>query len=145
MKLERVFNLSAYTESYTAERFGYKEQYVPSDEVIGNLEYLHDNITIPLLGVLKGDLHCSSGYRCERTNTAVKGSKTSQHVYGQACDYKYFEKGKLRSDILLKAFLNLSINFDQCIKEFGDDSNPAWIHISLKKEGTNRKQILRIK
>jgi hypothetical protein len=28
------------------------------------------------------------------------------------------------------------------IWEFGTDEEPAWIHVSIKRDGTNRKQIL---
>ncbi len=31
-------------------------------------------------------LHINSGYRCEAHNTAIKGSKNSQHILGQAVD-----------------------------------------------------------
>jgi hypothetical protein len=30
------------------------------------------------------------------------------------------------------------------IWEYGDDMNPAWVHVSYRGRGNNRKQLLRI-
>ena len=37
------------------------------------------------------------------------------------------------------------MEFDQLIWEFGTDLEPAWVHVSIKKDGKNRKQIIRVK
>ena len=149
--LSKEFDLSAYTRSYLAERHGYKEQYIPSDEIVDNLEFLHNEITVPLLENpnLPGLLYSTSGYRCDRVNIAAKGSKTSDHTKGFANDYEYYEKNSKGKWIecnkkLITEFLKMEIEFDQCIKEFGSDEAPAWIHIS-KRKSSNRKQVLRIK
>jgi hypothetical protein len=39
-------------------------------------------------------------------------------------------------------YIKNNLDFDQLIWEFGTDKNPAWIHVSYRKNG-NRKQILR--
>ena len=36
-----------------------------------------------------------------------------------------------------------SLEFDQLIWEFGTSDNPAWVHVSLRSDGKNRKQVLR--
>ena len=35
------------------------------------------------------------------------------------------------------------LDFDQLIWEFGTDENPDWVHVSFKKEGRNRMQVLK--
>jgi len=145
--LNQKFDLATYLHSDNAERYGYKEQFQPSESVIDNLENLHEKIIIKLLQSkeLTGTFICSSAYRCERLNKAIKGSSSSQHVKGEAIDLKYIENGKIENMKLYNEIISTIQNYDQLIKEFGQDTNPAWIHISLKKEGNNRKQILRIK
>jgi hypothetical protein len=39
-------------------------------------------------------------------------------------------------------FIRNNLTFDQLIWEEGDDSQPAWIHVSYR-EGNNRNQVLR--
>ena len=40
-------------------------------------------------------------------------------------------------------FIKKNLEWDQMIWEFGDDENPAWVHVSFKEGGKNRKQIKR--
>lgn len=40
-------------------------------------------------------------------------------------------------------FIRSNVDFDQLIWEFGDDANPAWIHVSYKSEEKNRKNVLK--
>ena len=43
---------------------------------------------------------------------------------------------------MLFDYIRLNVDFDQMIWEFGDDVNPAWVHVSYKVSG-NKKQILK--
>ena len=85
----------------------------------------------------------TSGYRCNALNKAVGGSKTSQHRYGAACDFKAKNgQNKALFEMIVEMIENGEIEIGQLIYEQGDDDNPAWIHISLPME--NRKnEILR--
>ena len=84
-------------------------------------------------------LSVSSGYRCKELNNKLNGSKTSQHMKGQAADINLGSVEKNR------AFFNWcndnkdTLEFDQIIDEY----NYQWIHYSVKKDG-NRKQIFHI-
>ena len=40
-------------------------------------------------------------------------------------------------------YIRENLNFDQLIWEFGTKTNPDWVHVSYKKGGPQRKQILR--
>lgn len=141
--LTKDFILAKYTVSDTAQRKGYTEQFKPPAEVIEALKYLHDNIVVHLLDSpdLPGEIFCTSGYRCSRTNKDVGGAATSQHMTGEAVDLEYYENGKERNMVLHDSFLIRGLEFDQLIREYGTKDNPAWIHISLKKSG-NRKQAI---
>ncbi len=86
----------------------------------------------------------SSFYRSPELNKAIKGSKNSQHCKGQAID---IDADILHNGITNKMifdWLKLNVDFDQLIWEYGDDLNPAWVHVSYAARGKNRKQILRI-
>ena len=40
-------------------------------------------------------------------------------------------------------FIKENLDFDQMIWEFGDDDNPAWVHISYVSEDDNRRRCLK--
>ena len=84
-------------------------------------------------------LSVSSGYRCTELNIAVGGSKTSQHMKGQAADINLGSVEKNR------AFFNWcqdNIN-DLPIDQLIDESNYSWVHLSFTKEN-QRHQVLHL-
>jgi zinc D-Ala-D-Ala carboxypeptidase len=84
----------------------------------------------------------SSGYRSEALNKAIKGSKTSQHCKGEAMDIDMDgHKGPTNAEVF--NYIKENLNFDQLIWEFGSKTSPDWVHVSYKKGGPQRKQILR--
>ena len=85
----------------------------------------------------------SSFYRCQELNKKIKGSKNSQHISGEAIDIDADIFGGVTNKEIFE--YAKSLDFDQLIWEFGDDKNPAWVHISRKRIGKNRKQVLFIK
>ena len=50
-------------------------------------------------------------------------------------------KGPENEDVF--HYIRENLPFDQLIWEFGTDENPDWVHISFKKEGRNRMQVLK--
>jgi hypothetical protein len=40
-------------------------------------------------------------------------------------------------------FILENLEFDQLIWEFGDENNPAWVHVSYVEYRENRRQVLR--
>jgi zinc D-Ala-D-Ala carboxypeptidase len=64
-----------------------------------------------------------SGYRCPEVNAAVGGSKTSDHMNGDACDFVCPDFGSPLE--VADAILSYGIKFDQLIREYG------WVHISF--------------
>ena len=39
-------------------------------------------------------------------------------------------------------FIKNNLNFDQLIWEFGDEENPAWVHVSYVSDEKNRNRCL---
>lgn len=115
-------------------------------EVYNNLTKLINTTLDPLREALGKPITVTSGYRPEKLNNAVGGSKTSSHRFGLAAD---IHTGNNSSDNLkiVSAMLEKGIDFDQIIIEYptfnisGDITSAKWIHIGLSKT-TNRKQVL---
>lgn len=104
-----------------------------------------DNIifTMECLDKIREDyglpLYITSGYRCKDLNNKLNGSKTSQHMKGQAADINLGSVEKNR------AFFNWcqdNIN-DLPIDQLIDESNYSWVHLSFIKEN-QRHQVLHL-
>lgn len=140
MQLSKNFTLAELLSSETAIRKGYSEQFKPSQEVIENLRALAVNVLQPLRDAL-GPLKITCGYRCDRTNKAVGGSKTSEHVKGMAADIEFWENGKECNQKIFDTILNLKLPFTQLIDEFGTNEAPAWIHVSYNPKNLKRQKM----
>ncbi|MHC1775003.1 MAG: D-Ala-D-Ala carboxypeptidase family metallohydrolase [Lentimicrobium sp.] len=111
------------------------EQYNPPPAIIENLRALCVNILQPLRDATGAPVNLNSGYRCPSLNTAIKGSKNSQHVTGHAADIVDHNNG---NEFLFKKIKELNLPFDQLINEF----DFRWIHVSFDPT-RNRRQILK--
>jgi zinc D-Ala-D-Ala carboxypeptidase len=140
MKLSPNFTLEEMLESQTARRKGIAEQFTPPPEVVTNLRALCKNILEPLREAVGGPIKISSGYRCPRLNKAIGGAKNSQHMVGEAADVQGL--GGMTNKQLFNKIKQLGLPFDQMIWEFGNDQNPAWVHVSFGPR--NRRQIIRV-
>ena len=136
-QLTEHFALSEMTVSPTAKRLGIPN--TPTAEHIENMRYCCEKILEPVRAKF-GPVTINSSYRAPLVNKAVGGSKTSQHVNGQAIDFEV--KGVDNKKVADWVADNLE--FDQVILEFyaAGDKNSGWVHASIKKEGGNRKQRL---
>lgn len=140
MKLTQNFSLEELTRSDTAERKGIDNS--PTAEHIHNLAELCENVLQPLRDKVKHSIRVTSGYRSEKLNNAIGGSKTSEHSFGKAADIKLIIDGENKSEILYLSILEMNIPFRQMIWEFGDNETPSWVHISFNKDD-NKKQTLK--
>jgi len=136
-QLTEHFTLEEMIVSPTAKRLGLSN--TPTAEHIENMRYCCEKILEPVRAKF-GPVTINSSYRAPRVNQAVGGSKTSQHVNGQAIDFEV--KGVDNKKVADWVADNLE--FDQVILEFysAGDKNSGWVHASIKKEGGNRKQRL---
>ena len=133
-QLSEHFTLAEMIVSPTAKRLGLSNQ--PTAEHIENMRYCCEKILEPVRAKF-GPVTINSSYRAPAVNKAVGGSKTSQHVNGQAIDFEV--KGVDNKKVADWVADNLE--FDQVILEFytAGDKNSGWVHASIKKEGGNRK------
>ena len=132
----KYFTIGELTSSTTARRYNIKN--VPGIVELNNLTSLVEHLLDPLRELLGKPINVSSGYRCKALNAKVGGSKTSQHMKGQAADI--YLKG-LSNIVIAKVLVASGLEWDQLIIERGSLQNPQWIHLSYKTSG-NRNQIL---
>lgn len=110
---------------------------VPNAEQTANLTCLIQSLLDPAREKLGMPITVSSGFRCPEVNKKVGGVGNSQHLNGEAVDLVCKDNAKLFN--ILK-----TMTFDQLIWEKGNSIQPAWVHVSLKRIGTNRKQVIRL-
>lgn len=134
MKLGKNFTLDEMVRSQVAARHGIDN--TPSDEVIENLQNLVNNVLQPLRNKVRTPIIVTSGFRCRRLNSIIKGAENSQHMLGEAAD---FVVSNLSPPDLAGVFRwiikHSDLPYDQVIFEFGE-----WIHISHVRG--NRRQAL---
>ena len=104
-----------------------------NESQIASAKLLCENVFEPLRLYLNTPINISSGFRSLQVNKMIKGSSTSQHTKGEAMDLQIGAKGF--------NFIKDKLDFDQLIWEFGNDENPAWVHVSYSSK--NRKQVLK--
>jgi hypothetical protein len=100
-----------------------------------NLRALVDEVLDPLREAYGKPIRVNSGYRCPRLNTFVGGSLNSQHMRGEAADIQPVVGNEGDLDFLARLLI-ANGKFDQLILY------PTFIHVSWKRLGWNRKQIL---
>lgn len=134
-----VPNLSYYeaTFSVTAKRLGIDN--TPTAEHLKNIKAIAENIFTPLRVYADSPIIITSFYRSPELNRAIKGASSSQHTKGEAIDLK----SKLISNKALFDFIKNNLDFDQLIWEFGTEHAPQWVHVSYKRSGENRKEVLK--
>lgn len=138
MELSKNFTLEEMCESQRAKEHGIVNQ-VTDTEHLNNLKELCTKVLQPLRDEWGSPIRVTSGYRRPQLNTLLKGSSTSQHLVGSACDLDVGEKSdNLR---LFEMAANSDLPFDQLINEFDGE----WVHISHRNGGVQRGQILESK
>jgi putative chitinase len=135
MQLTEHFTLAEMIVSPTAKRLGLSN--TPTAEHIENMRYCCEKILEPVRAHFGKPVQINSSYRAPLVNKAVGGSKTSQHVNGQAID---FEVPGVDNKVVADWVAD-NLEFDQVILEFytKGDKNSGWVHASIKKSGGNRK------
>lgn len=132
MQLTRDFSLEELTSTAT----GMPNK--PGDAEFDALRLLAVNVLQPLRDLYGGAIIVNSGYRSTSVNISVGGSKTSQHLKGEAADLDCADNARLFG------LIRNCLVFDQLIWEGGNDRQPDWVHVSFK-QGANRRQVLRMR
>ena len=125
--------------SNTALRRGINND--PNEEQLANMKLIAEKIFEPLRKYVGGPIKINSFFRSPKLNTAIGGSRTSQHCKGQAMDID--DTFKHKSNAEMYHYIKDNLDFDQMIWEFGDDDNPNWVHVSYVSSDKNRNRCLK--
>jgi hypothetical protein len=101
-----------------------------SPQAAANIRALVQAVLDPAREKLGLPITVNSGYRCPKHNALVGGVVNSQHMKGEAADIRCADNKLLAEIIEQKG------NFDQLI------IYPTFLHVSYKRHGNNRKQII---
>jgi len=112
----------------------------PNDKQLYNMKMVAKQIFEPLRSYVGGPIKINSFFRSPELNTAIGGSSSSQHCKGQAIDLD--DTFGRCTNAEMYEFIKNNLNFDQLIWEFGDEENPAWVHVSYVSEEKNRNRCL---
>lgn len=141
MKLSKNLSLSECLRSDTAKRLGIKNT-PHEDWVIENLKAIAEQVFQPCRDHFGVPLFVSSGYRSPELNAAIRGSRRSAHLEGAALDIDADVFGGCTNSELFE-YIKECLDFDTLIWEFGDESNPDWVHVAYVRDGSNRKRCLK--
>tara|TARA_R100001594_G_scaffold2429_3_gene9554 strand:+ start:327 stop:833 length:507 start_codon:yes stop_codon:yes gene_type:complete len=147
MILTKNFTLHELVKSNTALRLGINN--TPTKEGVIKLRLLAANLLQPIRERLSAPIRITSGYRSPELSAVIGSSENSQHCRYEAIDCQFVKRGKMDNLKIYQALIDLNIDYDQCILEFGtpsptenkDTDYPSWIHISWKMSD-NRRQTL---
>mgnify|MGYP003628357378 FL=1 len=135
--MKRISKHISYKEavgSNYAKQKGIKNK--PNEEQVENMKLLAKEVFEPLREWVDAPIRVNSMFRSLELNTALKGSKTSSHMNGEAMDITSMG-GK--SNLEMFHYIKDNLEFDQLIWEFGKE--PKWLHVSYSPV-KNRKQVL---
>jgi len=138
-QISKHFSLQEMINSGTASRLGLDNK--PNEEQIENLKALCENILEPLREYYESrPIMITSGFRSEKLSEAIGSSSKSQHCKGEAVDFEIpgFDNRQVA------AHIKNNFLYDQLISEYYEDGilDSGWIHVSFKRDGSNRKQSL---
>ena len=150
MQISKNFNLSEFTKSGFADKYGIDNTPDPISKA--NICRLVNEVLQPIRDEFGESIIINSCYRCERVNRGVGGSKNSDHKYGCAADIRT-ESNLLHDNMRLWNCIMQMVNDGkikcrQIVFEHGRRSiGPQWIHISINHDNNPYKenQILYIK
>ena len=139
MITKSYFTIAELCASETAKKYNIDN--TPDSIITSHLQQLI-NFLNPLREAWGSAIKVSSGYRCDKLNRFVGGSKTSSHLIGYGVDL-IPANGKM--DDFKKFIVDYMKTrmFDQCIIE--KSGKIEWIHIGLyNNKGQQRRMIFNI-
>ena len=136
-KISKHVSYKEGVRSRTADRMGLDN--TPNNLQLKCMKDIAEGLFEPLREWVGGPIKINSFFRGEPVNTAIGGSKYSQHMKGQAMDIDDTFGHKTNAEMY--HYIKDNLDFDQLIWEFGDDKNPNWIHVSYVAHRENRKKL----
>ena len=146
----KYFTIAELTRSTTAQKKGIDN--TPTPAAVQNLRSLVENVLDPLREAYGHPIYVNSGYRSATLNSAVGGTRNSQHMRGQAADIRgeatdsqkdktWIIKGsdplmmqKREVEKMGRLLIDLDLPFDQLI------FYPTFLHVSWNPNP--RRQVL---
>lgn len=136
------FTLAELLKSNTAKKNGIDN--TPTFEVVDHLRELTEKILDPLRAAWGKPIRVSSGYRCPKLNSAVKGSATSVHMIGYAADLQTSGSFSKFRDFVVAWFKSTNTKFDQLLLERDEKTGDQWIHIGLYNNAGQQRGIVKV-
>lgn len=138
-KISKHITYKEATKSNTATKFGIENK--PSKEQLKVMRKTAKKVFEPLREHFGNPIAVTSFFRSKKLNKKIGGSKTSQHLTGEAMDldadvYNIITNRKIFN------YIKDNLTFDQLIWEHGIKKEPAWVHVSYDYNDNNRNQIL---
>ena len=128
-KLSKYFSLRELIFSKLAQDHDIDN--TPDAKTLETLKYTASQLD-KVRELLNKPVNISSGYRCLQVNRRIGSKDTSQHLNGEAVDFKCELFGNPKK--VFDAIKASDIPFDQLILEFN-----SWVHISFVKNGGRRE------
>ena len=139
MTTKSYFTIAELCASDTAKKYGIDN--TPNPIITSYLQQLITFLN-PLREAWGSAIKVTSGYRCEKLNSFVGGSKTSSHMIGYGVDL-IPTNGKMNEFKKFIVDYMKTRMFDQCIIE--KSGKTEWIHIGLyNAKGQQRRMIFNI-
>jgi zinc D-Ala-D-Ala carboxypeptidase len=137
MNLRTNFSLHELTKSETALRMGFDN--TPDEETTENLRLLCEKVLQPVRDHYGKGVKVNSGYRSPESNSAVGGSKTSDHCKGMAADIEI--PGVANAD--LAQWIMDNLDYTQLILEFYTPGIPdsGWVHVSYDPANLKKQEL----
>lgn len=133
LRLSPHFTLAELTVSEVAARNGLDN--TPDAAAVENLRWLCMAILEPIREAVKTPIVVTSGYRSEKVNHWVGGSKNSDHLRDNAADIRC---PAIEQPALFEIMRSMDLPFYQLIDEFG-----AWVHVSFRPGEPIKREMLR--
>ena len=138
-RISKHISLKEGIKSHTATRLSIDN--TPRDLDLINMKTIAKKVFEPLRKFVSGPIAINSFYRSPKLNSAIGGSTSSQHCIGCAIDIDDTYGYKTNAEMF--EYIKGNLDYDQMIWEFGDDINPAWVHVSYISEDVNRRRCLK--
>lgn len=127
----KYFTIAELCRSNTADKFLIDNKC--TKEQAANMMALVNNVLDPLREAYGKPIRVNSGFRCEKLNKKVGGSKTSDHLHGMAADITAgIPKENKRLFYLIQ---ELGLPFKHLIDEKGF----SWVHVSYDANNLKRQ------
>ena len=139
MKISDHITYAEAIHSNTAKRKGIDN--TPSEVQVLSMKLLADKVFEPLRKWVGGPIKVNSFFRSVILNETIGGVASSQHCKGQAIDIDDVYGRKTNADMY--HWIQMNLDYDQMIWEFGTDTQPNWIHVSYVSKEENRNKCLK--